>query len=91
MHNVRRMLFEKISYFDGDVQNEVDLQKLIELQLTALREAFHLPLELGDDARSKVATKLLNLYRTGRLGHYTLDPLAMELTDTEITQKERAG
>ncbi|OAY37963.1 DAR GTPase 2, mitochondrial isoform X2 [Manihot esculenta] len=91
VHNVRRMLFEKISYFDGDVQNEVDLQKLIELQLTALREAFHLPLELGDDARSKVATKLLNLYRTGRLGHYTLDPLAMELTDTEITQKERAG
>lgn len=51
MHSVRRMPFGTISCFDGDMQNEVDLQKLIELQLTALREAFHLHLELGDDVR----------------------------------------
>ncbi|KAF2321803.1 hypothetical protein GH714_002880 [Hevea brasiliensis] len=73
---VRRKLFETISCFNGDMQNEVDLEKLIELQFTTLTEAFHLPIELGDNARSKVATKLLNLYRIGRLGHYTLDPLA---------------
>ncbi|KAF2321839.1 hypothetical protein GH714_003042 [Hevea brasiliensis] len=76
VHNVRRKLFETISCFNGDMQNEVDLEKLIELQFTTLTEAFHLPIELGDNARSKVATKLLNLYRIGRLGHYTLDPLA---------------
>uniref|UniRef100_A0A2C9V195 G domain-containing protein n=1 Tax=Manihot esculenta TaxID=3983 RepID=A0A2C9V195_MANES len=51
VHSVRRMPFGTISCFDGDMQNEVDLQKLIELQLTALREAFHLHLELGDDVR----------------------------------------
>ncbi|XP_057998381.1 DAR GTPase 2, mitochondrial-like isoform X1 [Hevea brasiliensis] len=76
VHNVRRKLFETVSCFNGDMQNEVDLEKLIELQFTTLTEAFHLPIELGDNARSKVATKLLNLYRIGRLGHYTLDPIA---------------
>ncbi|EEF36021.1 GTP binding protein, putative [Ricinus communis] len=77
VHCARRKLFETVSSFDGDVQNEVDLQKLIELQVAALTETFHLPLDLEDDACSKVATKLLNLYRTGRLGHYTLDPLVL--------------
>ncbi|XP_037496135.1 DAR GTPase 2, mitochondrial isoform X3 [Jatropha curcas] len=77
VNDARRVLFEKISCFNGDKQNEVDLEKLIRLQFTALAEAFRLPPELGDDADSKVAAKLLNLYRTGRLGHYTLDPLDM--------------
>lgn len=52
-----------------------DLSRLIEAQLTALREAFQVPVELGEEAQNKVAAKLLNLYRTGRLGHYTLDSL----------------
>ncbi|KAF2321793.1 hypothetical protein GH714_002840 [Hevea brasiliensis] len=47
VHNVRRKLFETISCFNGDMQNEVDLEKLIELQFTTLTEAFHLPIELG--------------------------------------------
>ncbi|XP_055960295.1 DAR GTPase 2, mitochondrial isoform X2 [Mercurialis annua] len=77
VHDVRRKLFETISSFDGDMQNQADLEKLIELQFAALTESFHLPTELGDDVHYKIATKLLNLYRTGRLGHYSLDPLTL--------------
>ncbi|KAK7845284.1 dar gtpase 2 [Quercus suber] len=75
VHDVRRTLFETISSFDGNVQVGEDLSRLIEAELTALREAFQVPVELGEEAQNKVAAKLLNLYRTGRLGHYTLDSL----------------
>lgn len=53
-----------------------DLSRLIETQFTALREAFQVPVELGEEDQNKVVAKLLNLYRTGRLGHYTLDSLS---------------
>lgn len=76
VHDVRRTLFETISSFDGNVQVGEDLGRLIETQFTALREAFQVPVELGEEAQNKVAAKLLNLYRTGRLGHYTLDSLS---------------
>ncbi|THG03577.1 hypothetical protein TEA_022954 [Camellia sinensis var. sinensis] len=48
-------------------------------QFAALRKALRV-LEESDaeDGRGKVAAKLLNLYRTGRLGHYTLDPVPMK-------------
>ncbi|XP_030961751.1 DAR GTPase 2, mitochondrial isoform X5 [Quercus lobata] len=75
VHDVRRTLFETISSFDGNVQVGEDLSRLIETQFTSLREAFQVPVELGEEAQNKAATKLLNLYRTGRLGHYTLDSL----------------
>ncbi|XP_065865169.1 DAR GTPase 2, mitochondrial [Euphorbia lathyris] len=81
---VRRILYETISCFDGKVQNEVGMEQLIEMQFKALEEAFELPREIGDEAHSKVATKLLNLYRTGRLGHFTLDPLAFTSQDTAL-------
>ncbi|KAM3685679.1 hypothetical protein ACB098_11G139300 [Castanea mollissima] len=75
VHDVRRTLFETISFFDGNVQVGEDLSRLIETQFTSLREAFQVPVELGEEAQNKVAAKLLNLFRTGRLGHYTLDSL----------------
>ncbi|CAK7349255.1 unnamed protein product [Dovyalis caffra] len=75
VHRVRRTLFESISGLDGNVQNEKDLEELIEVQFTSLREAFQLSLDPGNDAQTKISAKLLNLYHTGRLGHYTLDPL----------------
>ncbi|XVE94427.1 hypothetical protein REPUB_Repub02eG0007600 [Reevesia pubescens] len=76
VHDVRRALFDVISYFDdGNLEREDDMVKLIEAQFLALREAFCIPEELDQHADNKVAVKLLNLYRTGRLGHYTLDPL----------------
>ncbi|XP_011001543.1 PREDICTED: mitochondrial ribosome-associated GTPase 1 [Populus euphratica] len=77
VNRVRRTLFESISCLDGNVQNEKDLEELIEVQFTALREAFLVSLEPVNDSQTKISAKLLNLYRTGRLGHYTLDPLPL--------------
>ncbi|KAM0854329.1 hypothetical protein ACQ4PT_050486 [Festuca glaucescens] len=70
---VRQALFETIATFQGDLGNEDDLRRLIEIQLTSLRNAFRLSAESSDVMSKRVAIKLLNLYRTGRLGHYTLD------------------
>lgn len=75
MHEVRRTLFEVISSFNGDVEDDMNLARLIELELKSLQKAFHVPPELGEDASFRVGSKLLNLYRTGRLGHYTLDKI----------------
>ncbi|XP_028110229.1 DAR GTPase 2, mitochondrial isoform X1 [Camellia sinensis] len=79
VHDVRRTLFEAISSFHGNLEDGNDLLKLIEAQFAALRKALRV-LEESDaeDGRGKVAAKLLNLYRTGRLGHYTLDPVPMK-------------
>ena len=72
MRDVRRSLFEAISYFNGDLENEKDMERLIEVQFKALGEAFQVCSDVSE-SRKKIAAKLLNLYRTGRLGHYTLD------------------
>ncbi|CAL5381055.1 unnamed protein product [Camellia sinensis] len=79
VHDVRRTLFEAISSFHGNLEDGNDLLKLIDAQFAALRKALRV-LEESDaeDGRGKVAAKLLNLYRTGRLGHYTLDPIPMK-------------
>ncbi|KAJ4842633.1 hypothetical protein Tsubulata_013325 [Turnera subulata] len=79
VNDVRRSLFGTISCFGGDVQAKEDLDRLIEVQFSTLREAFKVLTESSEDANTKVATKLLNLYRTGRLGHYTLDPFAVSV------------
>ncbi|OMO86984.1 hypothetical protein COLO4_20833 [Corchorus olitorius] len=79
VHDVRRALFDVISCFDGNLECEDDMLKLIEAEFVALREAFRIPEERDGDVDHKVAVKLLNLYRTGRLGHYTLDPLPITL------------
>uniref|UniRef100_A0A0D9XMS4 G domain-containing protein n=1 Tax=Leersia perrieri TaxID=77586 RepID=A0A0D9XMS4_9ORYZ len=70
---VRQALFDTISSFKGDLGNENELKSLIECQFIALQEAFRVSAELSEDLHKLVATKLLNLYRTGRLGRYTLD------------------
>ncbi|KAM7253260.1 hypothetical protein ACFE04_008754 [Oxalis oulophora] len=72
VHNVRRALFNLISSFEGDLENEKDSTRLIETELISLREALRV-LEEDNDPHLKVATKLINLCRTGRLGHYSLD------------------
>lgn len=73
MNDVRRTLYETISSFDGNMDDEKELARLIEEEIMALQGVFQVPLNLGVDAHAEVAGKLLNLYRTGRLGHYTLD------------------
>ncbi|KAL9455397.1 hypothetical protein AB3S75_010758 [Citrus x aurantiifolia] len=75
VQKVRKSLYEIMSCFNRNLDHEKDLVKLIEAEFKALREAFQIPMDSGEDADSKVASKLLNLYRTGRLGHYTLDHL----------------
>jgi hypothetical protein len=73
VRGVRQALFETTATFQGDLGNEHDLRRLIEIQLTSLQNAFRLSAESSDVMSKRVAIKLLNLYRTGRLGHYTLD------------------
>ncbi|CAL1414690.1 unnamed protein product [Linum trigynum] len=74
VHDVRQSLSKAITSYDGDLQNEKELTELVAMQFTALEEAFRIPGGLGDEGRSVVvASKVLNLYRTGRLGHYSLD------------------
>ncbi|XP_043715760.1 DAR GTPase 2, mitochondrial [Telopea speciosissima] len=75
VRSVRRTLFETVSSFKGNLENEEEMGELIEAQFVALREVFHVPLGSDEDGIYKVAMKLLNLYRTGRLGHYTLDAI----------------
>lgn len=72
VREVRRTLYETISNFKGCLENEIDLVRLLEVQIIALAGALKLPVS-GEDSHNTVASKLLNLYRTGRLGSYTLD------------------
>ena len=75
MLNVRRSLVKAISSFGGNVQHEEDMLRLIQAQFRALKHVFNVPLMSEEDADHIVAVKLLNLYRTGRLGHFTLDSI----------------
>ncbi|KAG8391418.1 hypothetical protein BUALT_Bualt01G0185500 [Buddleja alternifolia] len=75
VNNVRRTVFEAVSSFTGNLENGEDIEQLIENQFKVLKKAFHLPLDSEETNDYRVATKLINLYRTGRLGHYTLDPV----------------
>ncbi|KAF9603235.1 hypothetical protein IFM89_034568, partial [Coptis chinensis] len=73
VQDVRRTLFKTISSFEGNVEEANYLASLIDSQLVALRDAFRVCSESDDDILHSVPTKLLNLYRIGRLGHYILD------------------
>ena len=79
MHDVRRALFDVISSFDGNVECEDDMSKLIEAEFVASRKAFHVHEEKDQNFHDKVAVKLLNLFRIGRIGHYTIDQLPVKL------------
>jgi len=78
VQDVRRTLFETISSFEGDIKCEDEMLALIDRQFTALQEAFHVSVKC-EDAHDKVAGKLLNLFRTGRIGHYILDHLPRKI------------
>ncbi|EYU42299.1 hypothetical protein ABFS82_14G155800 [Erythranthe guttata] len=75
VNNVRRTLFDAVSSFAGCLENGEDFARLIEEELEVLLKAFHIRLESEECKYCRVSRKLLNLYRTGRLGHYTLDPV----------------
>ncbi|XP_074312377.1 DAR GTPase 2, mitochondrial isoform X2 [Silene latifolia] len=73
--SVRSRLAEAISSFKGNLHEEKDMMRLIEVEFLSLREAFNVHKGSDEDIDHKVAVKLLNLYRTGRLGQYILDNL----------------
>ncbi|XP_027157736.1 DAR GTPase 2, mitochondrial-like [Coffea eugenioides] len=74
VNDVRRTLFEAVSTFSGDLENDKYLEQLIEVESRMLRNAFRIT-QSEVDGHTKVAIKLLDLYRTGRLGHYVLDDI----------------
>ena len=69
--NVRQTLFKVISSFDGSMEEEM----LIEEEMKAVQGVFQVPTESKTYTQYKAESKLLNLFRTGRLGHYTLDSI----------------
>ncbi|XP_073002624.1 DAR GTPase 2, mitochondrial isoform X2 [Typha latifolia] len=79
--DVRRTLFKTISSFKGVLGEETEMELLIESQLSALQEAFRVS-EASENGYRVVASKLLNLYRTGRLGRYTLDFLPAKILES---------
>ncbi|KAJ1296169.1 hypothetical protein BS78_01G278700 [Paspalum vaginatum] len=73
VRTVRQVLSETISSFKGDLGEVDEFKRLITYQLVSLQEAFKVSTEPSEDICKPVAMKLLNLYRTGRLGHCTLE------------------
>jgi len=73
MKAVRQVLFDTVSRFNGDLGHVDELRRLIGHQLVNLQEVFKVSTESSEDMCKPIALKLLNLYRTGRLGHYTLE------------------
>ncbi|AQL05475.1 DAR GTPase 2 mitochondrial [Zea mays] len=70
---VRQVLFETISSFNGDLGQVDELRRLIGHQLVNLQQVFKVLTEPSENICKPIATKLVNLYRTGRLGRYTLE------------------
>ncbi|XP_058757569.1 DAR GTPase 2, mitochondrial-like isoform X1 [Vicia villosa] len=75
VQDVRRTLYETVSSFEGNIKCEAEMEALIARQFTALQEVFHVSTKCEEDTHVMVAGKLLNLFRTGRLGHYIFDNL----------------
>eukprot|EP00252_Welwitschia_mirabilis_P025733 TRINITY_DN8170_c0_g1_i1.p1 TRINITY_DN8170_c0_g1~~TRINITY_DN8170_c0_g1_i1.p1 ORF type:complete len:368 (-),score=70.26 TRINITY_DN8170_c0_g1_i1:424-1527(-) len=78
----QRAIFRTFSAFGGDLENVDDLGQLIEIQLGALQRAFKIPPNTGEVGRYKVSTRLLHLFREGRLGRYVFDTLPQVCTTT---------
>lgn len=77
MKEVQRTLYVSFSEFDGNLEEENDLESLIDTQLTMLKEPFRIPHKASEsgEARTKVSKKLLTLFRMGKLGPFILDNL----------------
>ncbi|PQM35748.1 short integuments 2 mitochondrial [Prunus yedoensis var. nudiflora] len=69
---VQRALYTTLSEFNGNMEDESDLEVLIEQQFEALQKALKIP-NKGSEARLMVSKKFLTLFRTGKLGPFILD------------------
>ncbi|XP_064937815.1 short integuments 2, mitochondrial isoform X2 [Musa acuminata AAA Group] len=76
VREVQRTLYLTFKDFEGNLEEEGELESLIDAQLTALRKSFRIPSHRAcDEARTMVSKKLLTLFRTGKLGPFILDNL----------------
>lgn len=73
---VQRALYATLSGFDGNVEDENDLESLIELQFEALQKAMKIAHKAAE-GRLKVSKKLLTLFRAGKLGPFILDDVPL--------------
>ena len=69
---MQRSLYKTIAEFDGNVEDENDLENLIEQQFETLQKALKIP-HKASEARLMVSKKFLTLFRTGKLGPFILD------------------
>ncbi|KAL4607880.1 hypothetical protein ACB092_09G207400 [Castanea dentata] len=69
---VQCALYLTLLEFNGNVEDESDLEGLIEQQFEALQKAFKIP-HKASEARLMVSKKLLTLFRAGKLGPFILD------------------
>ncbi|XP_020213152.1 short integuments 2, mitochondrial [Cajanus cajan] len=69
---VQRALYSTLTEFNGNVEDESDLENLIDLQFSALQKALKIP-HKASEARLMVSKKFLTLFRTGKLGPFILD------------------
>ncbi|XP_073013466.1 short integuments 2, mitochondrial [Typha latifolia] len=72
---VRKTLCVTFKEFEGNIEEENNLESLIDAQLLALRKAFRIPHKASEEARTMVSKKLLTLFRIGKLGPFILDSL----------------
>ncbi|VVB03038.1 unnamed protein product [Arabis nemorensis] len=85
---VKRSLYTTLSEFDGDIEDENDLECLIEQQFEGLKKALKIP-HKASEARLMVSKKFLTLFRTGRLGPFILDDVPETETETEPSNSRR--
>ncbi|XP_020587219.1 short integuments 2, mitochondrial, partial [Phalaenopsis equestris] len=75
--SVQKTLCITFSEFEGNLEEERELESLIHKQLTALQKTFRIPPHKDSaEAFIKVSKKLLILFRTGKLGTFILDDLS---------------
>lgn len=69
---VQHALYATVSEFNGNLEDENDLENLIEQQFEALQKALKVP-HKATEARLMVSKKFLTLFRSGKLGPFILD------------------
>ena len=69
---VQHALYSTLADFNGNVEDENDLEGLIEQQFETLQKALKIP-HKASEARLMVSKKFLTLFRTGKLGPFILD------------------
>nr|CAD1820106.1 unnamed protein product [Ananas comosus var. bracteatus] len=72
---VQKTLYLTFKDFEGNTEEESELESLIDMQLMALRKAFRIPHKASNEARTMVSKKLLTLFRIGKLGPFILDSI----------------